>query len=376
MSVAVPLWSSLNDLRLLRNALLAVGFVLLVALGVTRLAGGEIRGLALVAAGAAGLAFFTRRGLPTAIWLGVALDGVLGFLGASGFRGLELVAGLAGAAVAVAPVAAVEAPVQTSAPAVVDGGAELPLIEGPPARLRLRTIGTFQVSDPGGDLTAALAHRPVQEFLWLYLLARRLADQGAISRASLAEELSPRIDTGEQGNRLRRRLSDMQRDLPAPLLECLVLEGRQVDFTLDGCAVDVLRLADLRHRLEGSGEIPAPALVKEAEATLEIIGFGKFLPAWEEIEKRTTATKGSAGDTITEVRVAISENRAAIVLSLTGLYRAAGSPSRAIPLLIQTLEDNPELEDVARALVSTYLTTGQSARAKEAQRKYLAQEDN
>ncbi|HUY99458.1 MAG TPA: hypothetical protein VMU89_03845 [Thermomicrobiaceae bacterium] len=374
MSVAVPAWTSLNTLRLLRNALLVIGFVLLVALGVDRLTGGDIRGLGFVAAGGAGLAFFTRRGLPTAIWLGVALDGVLGFLGDSSFRSSELVAGLVGAAVAVAPVGTVEAPALTT-DVGADAEGEPPLPEGPPARLRLRTIGSFQVSGPDGDLSAALAHRPVQEFLWLYLLARKLADEGPISRASLAEELSPRIDSDEQGNRLRRRLSDMQRDLPAPLLECLVLEGRQVDFNLDGCAVDVLRLADLRNRLHASGEIPPPTLVKEAEAALEVIGFGKFLPGWEEIEKRMTGAKGSAGDTIIEVRVSVSEDRAAIVLGLTGLYRAAGNPSRAIPLLIEVLEDNPELEDVARALVAAYLATGQSARAKEAQRKYLAQED-
>jgi hypothetical protein len=375
VSVAVPTWSSLNTLRLLRNALLVVGFVLLVALGVDRLVASDIRGLGFVAAGGAGLGFFTRRGLPTAIWLGVALDGVLGFLGASSFRVAELGTGLLGALVAAAPMGGAEAISTPTELVDAEGDPELPVPAGPPPRLRLRTIGSFEVGGPEGDLGAALAHRPVQEFLWLYLLARKLADEGPISRGSLAEELSPRINSEEQGNRLRRRLSDMQRDLPAPLLECLVLEGRQVDFNLEGCAIDVLRLADLRHRLQASGEIPPPALVKEAEVALQVIGFGKFLPGWEEIEKRMTGAKGSAGDTITEVRVSVSEDRAGIVLSLAGLYRAAGNPSRAIPLLIDVLEDNPELEDVARALVSAYLATGQSARAKDAQRKYLAQED-
>jgi hypothetical protein len=375
VSVAVPTWSSLSALRLLRNALLVAGFVLLIALGVDRLVASDIRGLGFVAAGGAGLGFFTRRGLPTAIWLGVALDGVLGFLGASSFRVAELGTGLLGALVAAAPLGGAE-PISAPTELVdAEGDLELPVPAGPPPRLRLRTIGSFEVAGPEGDLGAALAHRPVQEFLWLYLLARKLADEGPISRGSLAEELSPRINSEEQGNRLRRRLSDMQKDLPPPLLECLVLDGRKVDFNLEGCAIDVLRLADLRHRLQVSGEIPPPALVKEAEAALEVIGFGTFLPGWEEIEKRMTGAKGSAGDTITEVRVTVSEDRAGIVLSLAGLYRAAGNPSRAIPLLIDVLEDNPELEDVARALVSAYLATGQSARAKDAQRKYLAQED-
>jgi Tfp pilus assembly protein PilF len=88
-----------------------------------------------------------------------------------------------------------------------------------------------------------------------------------------------------------------------------------------------------------------------------------------------TGAKGDAGDSIVEVRVAVSEDRAAIVLSLAALYRAAGSPARAIPLLVDVLEDNPEIEDVARALVAIYLNTGQSARAKEAQRKYLSEEE-
>lgn len=374
MSVSVPIWSSNNRLRLLRVVLLAVGFLLLVALGVGRLIEADMRGLAFIAVGGTGMVFVTRRGLPTAIWVGVALDGLLAFLGNSSFRVSELVGGLIGAAVAAAPIGRVAANQIADLGGEGDSGLTLEPQE-PPARLRLRTIGTFEVVWPDGDLTTALSRRPVQEFLWLYLLARKLAAQGPISRASLAEELSPRIESEEQGNRLRRRLSDMQRDLPPPLLECLLLEGRQVDFNLDGCAVDVLKLADLRHRLEAVGEILPTALVEEAEAALKIIGFGKFLPGWEEIEKRMTGARGTAGDTITEVRVAVSEDRAAIVLSLAGLYRAAGNPARAIPLLVDVLNDNPELEDVARALIAVYLATGQSDKAREARRKYLDQED-
>lgn len=375
MSVLVPIWSCSNRLRLLRVVLLAVGFLLLVVLGVGRLIEADIRGLAFIAVGATGMVFVTRRGLPTAIWVGVALDGLLAFLGNSSFRVSELVGGLIGAAVAAAPIGTIEAPASPADATPVAEDFRTAVLGDPSARLRLRTIGTFEVAWPDGDLTAALSRRPVQEFLWLYLLARKLAAQGPISRASLAEELSPRIESEEQGNRLRRRLSDMQRDLPPPLLECLVLEGRQVDFNLDGCAVDVLKLADLRHQLEVIGEIPPTALVEEAEAALKVIGFGKFLPGWEEIEKRMTGARGTAGDTITEVRVTVSEDRAAIVLSLAGLYRAAGNPARAIPLLLDVLNDNPELEDVARALIAVYLATGQSDKAREARRKYLDQED-
>ncbi len=385
MSVAIPAWGSLDPLRVLRSALLALGFVLLGGLGVDRLVAGDGRGLAFIALGIAGLVFITRRGLPTAIWLGVALDGVLGFLGDSGYRGAELVAGLVGAGVALIPVhtpaptlakiAALIPTLDESAAPLLEAKPVLPVLQGPAPRLTLRTIGRFEVSGPDGDLTGELSRRPVQEFLWLFLLARKLANLGPISRPLLAEVLSPRIDSDEQGNRLRRRISDMQADLSKPLLERLVLKGREVDFNLEGCEVDALRLASLRQRLQAAGEIPPPELVREAEATLQEIGFGKFLPAWEEIETRMTGAKGDAGDSIVEVRVAVSEDRAAIVLSLAALYRAAGSPARAIPLLVDVLEDNPEIEDVARALVAIYLNTGQSARAKEAQRKYLSEEE-
>lgn len=385
MSVAIPAWGSLDPVRVLRSALLGLGFVLLVGLGVGRLVAGDGRGLAFLALGVGGLIFLTRRGLPTAIWLGVALDGVFGFLGDSGYRGAELVAGIVGAGIAVIPLGARERSKTPTAPAppppvpelhVPDSESQLQVGARPPARLTLRTIGSFGVAGPDGDLTGELTRRPVQEFLWLYLLARKLANQGPISRPSLAAELGPRIDPEEQRSRLRRRLSDMQVSLVKPLLECLVLKGREVDFNLDGCEVDVLRLASLRHRLQAAGDIPPAALVQEAEATLQEVGFGKFLPGWEEIETRMTGAKGSAGDTIVEVRVAVSEDRAAIVLALTALYRAAGNPSRATPLLVDVLEDNPEIEDVARALIAIYLNTGLTDRAKEAKRKYLSSEED
>jgi Tetratricopeptide repeat len=385
VSVAVPAWGSLDPVRVLRSALLAVGFLLLVVLGVVRLLAGDGRGLAFVALGVAGLIFMTRRGLSAAIWLGVALDGALGFLGDSGYRGAELVAGVVGAGVALIPVqTAGLTATDTDAPhrpASMDGeptgemNPELPTIAGPAPRLTISTIGRFEVVGPDGDLTGELSRRPVQEFLWLFLLARKLAGLGPITRPALAEVLSPRIDSDEQGNRLRRRISDMQSDLAKPLLECLVLKGREVDFNLNGCQVDVLRLTGLRERLQAAGEIPPPELVKEAEATLQAVGFGKFLPSWEEIETRMTAAKGSAGDTIVEVRVVVSEDRAAIVLALTSLYRAAGTPARAIPLLVKVLDDNEEIEDVARALVAIYLNTGQFDKAKEAKRKYLSDKE-
>ena len=385
MSVAIPAWGSLDPLRVLRSALLGLGFVLLLGLGIDRLVAGDGRGLAFVALGIAGLVFLTRRGLPTAIWLGVALDGVFGFLGDSGYRGAELLVGLVGAGVALIPIqtavqtpaakeAGIPAPDESEAP-LVEAEPMPPVVTGPPPRLTFRTIGRFEVAGPDGDLAGELSRRPVQEFLWLFLLARRLANQGPISRPLLAEVLSPRIESDEQGNRLRRRISDMQADLSKLLLECLVLKGREVDFNLDDCDVDVLRLASLRERVQAAGEIPPPELVSESEATLKEIGFGKFLPGWEEIENRMTGAKGSAGDTIVEVRVAVSEDRAAIVLALAALYRAAGNPARAIPLLLEVLNDNPEIEDVARALIAIYLNKGQDDRAKAAKRKYLSHEE-
>jgi len=66
-------------------------------------------------------------------------------------------------------------------------------------------------------------------------------------------------------------------------------------------------------------------VLPDAEGAAEVdVALGADGPGDRQPKVRRDGAKGDAGDSIVEVRVAVSEDRAAIVLSLAALYRAAG----------------------------------------------------
>ena len=99
-----------------------------------------------------------------------------------------------------------------------DGNGSAPQPNGAPrspmvGALEVRTLGALVLRDGGEDLTAFLLKSWVLSFIWLYLLVRAiLSPDGRISRAELAEELTPGLNPERQRKRsvaggLRGRLT-------------------------------------------------------------------------------------------------------------------------------------------------------------------------
>src|SRR5207247_106625 len=84
--------------------------------------------------------------------------------------------------------------------------------------LSVSTIGHLSIHVEDRDETNELTAKPVASFVWLYLLARAIRNpRDVISRADLADEVFPGLDSKQQRTRLRQRLSDFQSSVPPPL---------------------------------------------------------------------------------------------------------------------------------------------------------------
>ena len=353
--------------RLLRHGLLAAGFVVLVAVGIVRTVNEDAGGLALVVGGLAGLVFVTTRTITALVWLLVLADGVLGILGSFHAQWLEAGAGALGLLVSLAPLPAAAIP--DAPPTAMPGPADRPI-----ARLRIRTTGGLELVGPDGDLTSSLRRFPSQTFIWLFLLIRAATGDRVTSRRFLGVEFSPNIDSEEQQSRIRRRLSDMARDLPKPLAECLIVDRKDVTFDLAGCDFDLDRLFDLRRRAKAAGPLLTAELATEVDGVLTAMGFGLVLPEWEEIADAQTEGRGSTGDVIDRLRGDIDEARSDLVLAIASTHLASGRPADAIPLLKSALKQSPEREDLAVALRNTYMATNQPDLAAKIGRSYLISE--
>ena len=80
--------------------------------------------------------------------------------------------------------------------------------------------------------------------------------------------------------------------------------------------------------------------------------------------------RGAAGDLVRQLRQRAETARIDLMGALAANHIARLEPSRAIPLLEQALERQPDREDLARKLRAAYLETGQMARAAELQRDH------
>jgi len=374
--------------RTVRAARLGGCFVLLIGLGFLFLLQERPAGLILSAAGAVGLVFLPRRGITSLICLGVAADGALHFVLPEGFGPVELIGGVAAAGLALVPVAPrPNAPAEVAAGTIpipgesVNEGDEVP-DEVPedraPAReaapLTVRTIGQLELRTPDGDVTGEMRRYPAQAFIWLYLLASSVAGSPRITRTKLAQEFNPKVGREDQLARLRKRLSDIQSDLPPALSKCVVVDRTHVTLDLNGADFDVARLRTLRAETAAAGDLIGPELAAAIENELTDLGTTRFLPEWEEIEDRQTRGLGEAQDVVEVARQVVDSLRADLALALAQRLQASGDPAKAIPLLTRTLESNPGREDVARRLIALYLATGQTAAAASVQRSYQTSE--
>ena len=236
--------------------------------------------------------------------------------------------------------------------------------------LEVRTLGALILRDASEDLTTALLRSQVHSWIWLFLLMRAIATpQPRISRAELADELSPGLSTDRQRKRLRDRLSDLLSELPPPLKAPIRLEDEFIRFDLDSCSVDLVTLVGLERECAGREGLLSEALAAEVEAAL-MSSAGEFLPGWDEIEREVTGGRGSAGDVVRDLRGRAEVSRVALLAALAKNQMARQEPARAIPLLEQALERRPDREDLALYLRAAYLETGQVGRATALQNEY------
>jgi hypothetical protein len=351
-----------------RGVLLPLGYLALLAVGVTNLFESDLSGGVLVLAAVAGAIFVRGRLLNASIWLGLVVLGLV-MLAGQDIRGvLPVGAGIIGAVVAVWPDARLLRRL-SSAGAEVDSEEDEPESIEPPAAVQVRSVGRVEVLVQGADLTPVLMDHRIAAFIWLYMLARLVAGGDArISRAGLADEVYPRLDTSTQKQRLRGQLRDIQH-LPEALARRLRVDGELVSLELDGCDVDALSL----HRLASScrdSTILSRSLQRKVGVLLGSVGTGLFLPGWEDLEHRVTGGRSAAGAVINAARQQVSDDRADLGVVMAQTKLAAGQPAEAARLLEDALVGAPHREDVAKLLIRACLHAGLLMRAKELQAEY------
>jgi len=242
----------------------------------------------------------------------------------------------------------------------------------PPTYLGIDTLGGLGLRHDGHDFGPELMGRPVIAFIWLYLLLRSLTSpKDRVMRADLADELTPGMSPEKQRTRLRNRLSNMLNGwLPAPLAARVVVDhDESVRLDLAQCSIDLLRLEEMAAECVAKEGLMSADLVDAATALLDE-SAGEFLPGWEQLEKEVNGARGAAGDLVRQLRQRAETARIDLMGTLAANLIARQEPSRAIPLLEQALERQPDREDLARKLRAAYLETGQHARAAELQKDH------
>ena len=73
---------------------------------------------------------------------------------------------------------------------------------------------------------------------------------------------------------------------------------------------------------------------------------GEFLPGWEEIETETNGGRGGAAEYVRTLRQVADTARVDIMGALAANHLARQEPRKAIPLLEQALERQPERDGV------------------------------
>jgi len=244
-----------------------------------------------------------------------------------------------------------------------------PLVD--PGYLRIRTFGRIELLQAGQDYAPELLRKKVLAFIWLYLFVRGLLEpEGRVDRGAFCEEFAPGLSPERQRKRVRDRLDDMfNRDLPQALTSRLVTDRTQLRLDLSKCSIDIVRLQALAKQCGAKHGMLTSDLVAEATRVLDETE-GEFLPDWEEIEKETNGGRGAAAEYVRALRELAETARVELMAALAANYIARQESQKAIPLLEQALERQPEREDLARKLRAAYMETGQHSRAAEIQKDH------
>jgi Bacterial transcriptional activator domain len=357
-----------------RSLLLLAGYAGMLIIGLVNVVEADNSGLVLVAAGLAGAAFVHDRLLNIGIWLGVLVFGLSAVAGHD-LRGLVPIGlGLVGAIVGAWPDATmVEGLRSRSVEADVPADADEPEEVGAPPALTIRSIGRLELLAGDKDLAPELLSHRVLSFIWLFLLVRVVTDgDPRVDRAALADEVSPRLDPQAQRQRFRGQLRDLQK-LEAAISDRVVISGELVGLDLGHCDFDIDRLKALDEECRAAGILPA-RLQRRAAKLLAELGSGLFLPGWEELEHRVTGGRGGAAEVVNAARRQVADHRANVAAALAETLVAAGRTAEAIAPLEDAMAGAPHREDVIRLLISAYLRTGQTAKAKSLQAEFGVKE--
>jgi hypothetical protein len=401
-----------------RGIVLLCGYVASAAFGVIVLLTppGDPIGWAYIGLAILGYFFIQTRGLTTFLWLLFAAAGAAVVLAGEASGWVECLLGLALAAVGITPLPvefrqptdpAVEAMktgnvvlasvggVSTSGNAEVShartsGNAEVSSNGGSPngsadtsvklvaaspkaVDVRISGLGRFQVEADGADVGHGL--EPRLEFLFCYLLARTIGGvDAAADRTALAEEVAPGIGAASQRDRLRKQLYDLQ-SLHPVLAKLVQVNRSRVSLDLQGVDFDVTRLLEASHIVAGPDSLIDTPLANRVRSILAKTD-GEFLAGFSELERQVTGGRGSAAEVVEHARVLIAGARADLALAVARYDIAAGHAQRAIVYMTQALKQSPGRQDLARALVSAYLQTGQVKLARDARREFDLIEEN
>lgn len=217
--------------------------------------------------------------------------------------------------------------------------------------VQVMTIGGLRLLCHGADVTPTLVNRPILAFVWLYLLARSIATPGVgVDRRLLADELHPRLDSQTQRARLRKRLYDLYHVLDEPVARLVRIEPELLRFAVEDCSVDVLELLSGARVIssQDADVLTRPELARVTNTLGRM--EGEFLPEWEELERKVTEHRGTAGDAIKRVRVLLDRNRAAVLGRLGRHYLATNDPSRAVRVLERACEYDPDADNLSADL--------------------------
>jgi hypothetical protein len=242
----------------------------------------------------------------------------------------------------------------------------------PPASsvLRIRTLGTFQLLQGDHDLAPELLRHPTLSFIWLYLLSRRAAGTTApVHRQHLAEETFPGLDAEQQRARLRRRLSDLDRALPAAVAQCITTQGEFTQFDFDATLFDVTSLREAADTWGTGTGLLSEEGFRAVVTSVESCG-GEYLPLWEELEQQVTRGRGAAGELIRTIRQTTEDKNARLLMRLAHHHNARRDNARLIPLLEELLRRQPDYEEAVTLLAPAYIQTGQVTRANQLRSAY------
>lgn len=234
-----------------------------------------------------------------------------------------------------------------------------------PGHLRIRTFGRLQLLQAGQDYGPLLMAKKMLAFIWLYLFVRRLLEpEGLVNRGAFAEEYSPGLSAPKQNKRLRGRLTDINEDLPPVLASRVIVDRLHLHLDLSNCSIDIVRLQEVAMLCVDQRGMLAPDLVAEARRMLEETE-GELLSGWNDIEAETNGGRGGAKEYVRALRELAETARVDLMGALAANHVARQEPRKAILLLEQALERQPDREDLARKLVAAYMETGQHSRAIE-----------